>query len=84
MDEEKNAKYFLNSLEVIIHPALDSVCLQPEVNIPTPPMVDVVLVEYIIQTLVQVLKIEQDDSSPCLHTKFDLVNVATHLKKMKS
>ena len=58
MDEEKNAKYFLNSLEVIIHSALDSVCLQPKVNIATVPEVDVVLVEYIIQTFVQVLKIE--------------------------
>ena len=58
MDEEEDAIYILNLLEVVIHPALDSVCLQSEVNIATVPEVDVVLVEYIIQALVQVLKIE--------------------------
>ena len=75
--------YILNLLEVVIHSALDSVGLKPKVNVATVPEVDVVLVEYIIQALVQVLQVEQDDSSPCLHTNFDLVNVATHLKKME-
>ena len=72
-----------DSLEVVVHPALDSVGLQSKVDIPTPPMVDVVLVEHIIQALVQVLQVEQDDCSPCLHADLDLVNVPTHLKKRK-
>ena len=73
-----------DSLEVVVHPALDSVGLQSEVNIPTPPMVDVVLVEHVIQALVQVLEVEQDDCSPCLHANLDLVYIATHLKKRKT
>ena len=78
MDEKKD------SLEVVVHPALDSVGLQSKVDIPTPPMIDVVLVEHVIQALIQVLQVEQDDRSPCLHTDLDLVNVATHLKKRKT
>ena len=46
-----------DSLKVVVHSALDSVGLQSEVNIPTPPMVDVVLVEHIIQALIQVFQI---------------------------
>ena len=69
-----------DSLEVVMNSALDSVGLQSEVNIPTPPMIDVVLVEHIIQALIQVLQVEQDDCSPCLHTDLDLVYIATHLK----
>ena len=74
-----------DSLEVVMHSALDSVGLQSEVNIPTTPMVqvDVVLVEHVIQALIQILQVEQDDCSPCLHTDLDLVNVPTHLKKRK-
>ena len=69
-----------DSLKVVMNSALDSVGLQSEVNIPTPPMIDVVLVEHIIQALIQVLQVEQDDCSPCLHADLDLVYVATHLK----
>jgi len=47
-----------HSLEVVVHSALDPVGLQAEVNIATPPMIDVVLVEYIIQALVQVLQVQ--------------------------
>ena len=78
MDETKDA------LEVVVHPAFGSVGLQSEVDIPTPPMVDVVLVEHVIQALIQVLQVEQDNRSPCLHTNLDLVNVSTHLKKRKN
>ena len=67
-----------------MHSALDSVGLQSKVNVPTPPMVDVVLVEHVIQAVVQVLQVEQDDCSPCLHTNLDLVYVATHLKKRQT
>ena len=71
----------IDSLEVVMHSALDSVGLQSKVDIPTPSMVDVVLVEHVIQALIQVLQVEQDDCSPCLHADLDLVNVPTHLKK---
>ena len=67
-----------------MHPAFESVRLQSEVNIPTPPVVDIVLVEHVIQALIQVLQVEQDDCSSCLHTDLNLVNVATHLKKRKT
>ena len=40
-----------------MHPAFDSMGLQSEVDIPTPPVVDVVLVEHIIQALIQVFQI---------------------------
>ena len=72
-----------DSLEVVVHPAFDSVGLQSEVDISTPPKLDVVLVEHVIQALIQVLQVEQDDRSPCLHADLDLVNVAAHLKKRK-
>ena len=69
-----------DSLKVVVHSALDSVGLQSKVNVPTPPMIDVVLVEHVIQALIQVLQIEQDDCSPYLHADLNLVYVATHLK----
>ena len=49
---------WVNSLEVFMHSALDSVGLQAEVNVATPPMIDVVLVEHVIQALVQVLQVQ--------------------------
>ena len=73
-----------DSLEVVMHPALGSVSLQSEVDIPTPSMVDVVLVEHVIQALIQVLQVEQDDCSPYLHADLNLVYVATHLKKRQT
>jgi len=48
----------LHSLEVVVYSALDPVGLQAEVDITTPPVIDVVLVEYIIQALIQVLQIQ--------------------------
>ena len=47
----------INSLEVIIHPALNSVGLQPEVNISTFSNMNVILVEHIIQAFIQVLQV---------------------------
>ena len=47
-----------HSLEVVVYSALDPVGLQAEVNITTPSVIDVILVEYIIQTLVQVLQVQ--------------------------
>jgi len=47
-----------HSLEVVVHSALDPVGLQAEVNITTPSVIDIVLVKYIIQALVQVLQVQ--------------------------
>ena len=47
-----------HSLEVVVHSALDPVGLQAEVNITTPSVIDIVLVEYIIQALIQVLQVQ--------------------------
>ena len=49
---------FLNLLEVIIHPAFNSVGLQPKVNISTLSNMNVILVEHVIQALIQVLQVE--------------------------
>ena len=51
-------KTILNSLEIVVYSALNSVGLKSKVNISSPPKVDVVLVEDIIQTLIQVLQVE--------------------------
>ena len=48
----------IHSLEVVVHSALDPVGLQAKVNITTPPMIDVVLVEYVIQALIKVLQVQ--------------------------
>ena len=46
-----------NSLKVVVDPTLDSVSLQSEVDIPIPPMVNVILVQHIIQALIQVFQV---------------------------
>ena len=62
-----------------MYPALDSVCLQSKVHVPHSTIAHVVLVEYIIQTLIEVLQVEQDHCATCLHTDLDLINVTTNL-----
>ena len=44
--------------------------------------VGVYLVKNIIEALVQILQVQQDDSSTNLHTNLDLVNIATHLRNI--
>jgi len=48
----------IHSLEVVMHSTLHPVGLQAEVNVATPPVIDVVLVEYVIQALIQVLQVQ--------------------------
>ena len=55
--ERDNQNIRCDLLEVVVHPAFDLMGLQSEVNIPTPPIVDVVLVEHIIQAVVQVFQV---------------------------
>ena len=48
----------IHSLEVVMHSTLHPVGLQAEVNVTTPPVINVVLVEYVIQALIQVLQVQ--------------------------
>ncbi len=66
-------------LEVIVHSALYSMGLKSKVNISAISIVHVVLVQHIVQTLVEVFKVEQDHCSSSLHANLDLVNISTHL-----
>ena len=66
-------------LEVIMNPAFDSMCLQSEIDISYTTVVHVVLVQYIIQALIEVLQVKKDDCSACLHTDLYLVDVSTDL-----
>lgn len=59
--------------------ASHSVGLQSKINISISSTVDIVLVEDIIQTLIEVFKVQQDNCSSSLHTKLYLVDVSTHL-----
>ena len=72
-----HTQYF--SLEIVIHPAAHSVCLESQVHILAVSMVDVILVEDVIQTLVEVFQVKENDSTSSLHANLDLVNVATNL-----
>ena len=62
-----------------MHSAFDSMCLQSEINISDTTIVHVVLVQYIIQALIEVLQVKKDDCSACLHTDLYLVDVSTDL-----
>ena len=62
-----------------MHSALHSMCLQSEINISDTSMIHVVLVQYIIQALIEVLQVKKDDRPACLHAYFDLVDVSTDL-----
>lgn len=73
----------VNSLKVVMHSALDAVGLQAEVNVTTPPVIDVVLIEHIIQAFVQALQVQQNHGPPCFHANLDLINVPTNLKESK-
>ena len=63
-----------------MHSTFDSMCLQSKINISVPTIVNVVLVQYVIQALIEVLQVEKDDGPACLHTDPDLVDVSTDLK----
>ena len=62
-----------------MHPALDSMCLQSEIDISYTTVVHVVLVQNIIQALIEVLQVKKDDCSACFHTYLYLVDVSTDL-----
>ena len=66
------------SLEIIVNPAFDPVCLQSKVYISYSTIVHVVLVEDIIEALV-VIQVEQNNCTACLHADFNLVCVTTDL-----
>ena len=63
-----------------MHSAFDSLCLQSEIKISVTAVVYVVLVQYTIQALIEVLQVKKDDCSACLHTDLYRVDVSTDLK----
>jgi hypothetical protein len=73
-------KSLKTSLEVVIHPAPHSVCLKAQVHILAVSMVDIVLVQDIIQTLIEILQVEENNCTSCLHANLDLVDVPTDLQ----
>ena len=56
-------------------------CLESQVHILAVSMVDVILVEDVIQTLVEIFQVEENDSASSLHANLDLVDVTTNLMK---
>ena len=66
-------------LEVVVHSASHSVCLKSQVHILAVSMVDVILVQDIVQTLIEVLQVEEDNCTTSLHANLDLVDISTDL-----
>ena len=69
----------LGSLEIIMDPTMGTVGMQTKVDISLVTIVDVVLVEHIIQTLVEVLEVEQNYCPSSLHANLYLVDVFVNL-----
>ena len=57
----------------------DTVGLQTKIDISDATTVDVILVQYIVQTFVKIVQIEQDSSSPGLHANLNLIDVSANL-----
>ncbi len=53
--------------------------LESEIHVSTISIPDIVLVQHIVETLIQVFQVEENHCSPCLHADLDLVNIPTHL-----
>ena len=68
-----------DSLKVFVYSAANSVGLKAQIYISAVTMIDVVLVEDIIETFIEVFKVEENNSSPCLHADLNLVNVSANL-----
>ena len=56
--------------------------LKAQIYISVVSMIDVVLVEDIIETFIEVFKVEENNSSPCLHANLNLVNVSANLHSL--
>ena len=74
----------MSLLELIIHSASHTMCLESQVHVLAVSMVDVVLVEDIVQTLIEVLQVEEDNCTSSLHANLDLVDVPTDLYKIST
>ena len=66
-------------LEVVMNPAFNTMSLKSQVNISAIPIVHVVLIEYIIETFIQVFKVEQNNSSSSFHANLYLIDVSAYL-----
>lgn len=53
--------------------------LEPKVNISNISIKNVVLIEYIIQTFIEIFQVKQNNSSTSFHTNFDLVDISANL-----
>lgn len=57
--------------------------LKPQIHILAASMINVILVQHIIQTLIEVFKIEQNNSASGLHANLDLIDVTTNLDRIQ-
>ena len=71
-------------LELIVHSASHAMCLESQVHILAVCMVDVVLIQDIVQTLIEVLQVEEDNCTSSLHANLDLVDIPTDLYKIST
>ena len=72
---------FQHSLEIFVYSTANPMCLQSKIHILAVIKINVVLVEHIIQTLIKVLQVEKNNSTPSLHANLYLIDVSTHLQK---
>jgi len=67
--------------EARVDRTLDPVRSQTKVHVSFSPEPHIILVESVVQTLIQVLQVQQYHGFSGLHAHFDLVDVATHLNR---
>ena len=72
----------MSLLELIVHSASHAMCLESQVHVLAVSKVDVVLVQDIVQTLIEVLQVEEDNCTSSLHANLDLVDVSMDLSKI--
>ena len=66
-------------LEAIVDFTSNPVCLKSQIHILATSIINVVLVQNIIQTLIKVLQVEKNNCTPSLHANLNLVDVAANL-----
>ena len=68
-------------LEIVINLATHPVCLETQVHIFIVTKVYIVLVKNIVQTLIEVIQVEENNSASSFHANLDLVDVSTNLNE---
>ena len=59
--------------------AANPVCLQTQVHVSGVTIIDIILVQDIVETLIEILQVEQNDSSPSFHANLDLIDITANL-----